>query len=134
MDYALANIWYSYFKKKVIGNCEQCGNKVRITKELSKILNINNFDNLKYPEVFWKNETPICYICHDNTQFQCSSNNNILARNNYLQNWYVRKGYCYHGNNIYKLCGNKDIYCEGLCEKHYNSMNSICISKKSKFI
>jgi len=129
--------WMQLFGRKPFGKCIVCNNQVRATVKISRMLNINNYNNMKYPLVHWKESSPVCYYCNnlgDNINdiintYNTTTNNNIF----YLQNWYKMQGYCYYGSNKFRLCGNKKIHNDGLCEKHYNIENNIVALKKGKF-
>jgi hypothetical protein len=134
----IAKYWKDNFSRKAFGNCNVCSNSIRVTKDISKILNIKNYNNIKYPHVFWLNDIPLCYKCirlSDNIDAIVNIYSSIGEHFNYLADWYIMNGYCYHGNNKFKLCGSKEIYDENLCEKHYNYLyEGGRIFKKAKFI
>jgi len=143
-EYAL--LWKKYFNRKPFGNCMMCNNSIRVTIDISRILKINNYKNMKYPTVCWKNNIyPLCYICNTvlngNTQDELRESYLINQRqiqmnnyeNNYLKSWYNQNGYCNYGNSKYSLCGNKILHDDGLCMKHYNVLNTRSIAKKGKF-
>jgi hypothetical protein len=134
-----AEKWLLYFNRKPFGNCQVCNNQIRVSFEISKYLKINNYNNIKYPQVQWFNDIPICYKCYNlggnDINEIIEKFNNIKQHYNYLADWYIMNGYCYHGNNKFKLCGNKNIYDDNLCEKHYNYLyEGGRIFKKAKFI
>lgn len=133
-----AKLWKSHFGRKSFANCYICKNQIRIKPLIAKILLINNFHNLKCPQVFWCENMPICYMCNDLGNSINEIKSNITNRSEleklwYYRNWYIKNGYCYHGNNKYKLCGSKDLHSEGLCLKHYNNSQSEVSLKKTKF-
>ena len=127
----MAQLWISNFKRKAFGRCSICNNQVRVSPEVSKILKINNYENMKYPHVFWCENNPVCYRC--NNVYHQEGNNNYTTTKQiyeeiykptggymyYLQNWYSNNNYCIYGNNKYRLCGNKNVFGNNLCEKHY---------------
>jgi hypothetical protein len=130
--------WDNKFGRKPFGNCCVCSNTIRVSKEISRYLSINNYNNMKYPHVFWLDDNALCYKC-----FALGNNINDITNNyssigehyNYLADWYIMNGYCYHGNNKFKLCGNKQIYDENLCIKHYNTLyEGGRVFKKAKFV
>lgn len=138
--------WKYNFGRKPFGNCKVCNNSIRVSTDISRYLRINNYNNIKYPQVQWLNEIPLCYQCIklgntiDEIQLNYEKNKNeeqsftFKPRDNYVANWYIMNGYCYHGSNKYKLCGDKNIYSESLCEKHYNLLYEGRVFKKGKFV
>lgn len=138
--------WIANFKRKPFGNCKVCNNSIRVTPDISRILKLNNYNNVKYPQVQWLGEHPLCYKCIQlgntpeeigyNYQKQLQQQQYMVfkPRDTYLADWYIMKGYCYHGSNKFKLCGNKNLHDEGLCAKHYNELYEGRVFKKGKFV
>lgn len=126
--------WYKYFKKNVYGKCQLCNNKIRVSQDISKILKINDYKNLKFPHVFWCDNIPICYYCNSLGNSINEINTKKRKKYNYLSNWYKYNKYCYYGSNNIKLCGNKYIYSDGLCKKHYIELHEGRILKKNKIM
>lgn len=124
------SLWYNNFKRRPFGKCKSCNNSIRVTIDISRVLKINNYKNMKYPHVFWVDDNPVCFKCFE------ALNNNVIPVNthiNYVVEWYQVNEMCYHGNNKYKLCGDKELYDEGLCEQHYNELYEGRVFKKTKF-
>jgi hypothetical protein len=139
MSQQLAEYWLFHFNRKPFGKCSICNYSIRVTNEISRYLRINNYKNMKHPQVVWFNDIPLCYKCASLGGNTIEEINFLYQKNGphykYLVDWYIMHGYCYHGNNTFKLCGSKEIYDDNLCEKHYNYLyEGGRIAKKAKFI
>jgi hypothetical protein len=139
MEKQFSEYWKKYFNRRPFGKCSVCNSSIRVTNDISRFLHINNYNNIKHPSVVWLNDIPLCYKCENLGGSTLEETIELYKINgphyNYLADWYIMNGYCYHGNSTFKLCGSKNIYDESLCEKHYNYLyEGGRVTKKAKFI